>query len=318
MINSLTPEQEALFPVYVQKWTDIGKNTDRLDPEETQKIVHDFQEIVLLRPKTPVVIVENPIEAWIACNYAVMGHAAEELPGLLKEYFEAEEPPIQVASPVFPYQEGSFSTAIFSYYDYILTELKLDLDEELRKRYEAWEKTSKLGFIYPLENVCIVSQKPLEIHTDEEQRLHRDGGPALTYSGYGDFRIFSLHGTRVDQYLAETPGEHLELSYYHTLTNADQKAEFVRKYGVERMLELGKKIDSFENYPDEEWWQRSEYELWDMACLFENVPYAPHLKMLNQTTKIWHVEGVSPECRSIPEAINFRLGGENMKIVDIA
>ena len=312
MITSLTAEQEALFPQYVKKWTDVGTDTGRLDPAVTEKIVHDFQALVLDRKTTPVVIVENPIEAWIACNYAVLGSAPEELHDRLKEYFTAvDEKPIQVASPVFPYQEGSFSTAIFSYYDYIIRELKLPLDAALMRKYEAWEATCQLGFIYPLENVCIVSQKPSSIKLDDEHRLHCDGGPALTYNGYGDFAIYSLHGVTVEKYLAETPGEQLSLDYYHTITNADQRTEFVRKYGVERMLDLGKKIDSHESY-DQEWWTKSEYELWDMACLFEGVAYAPHLKMLNQTTGIWHVEAVSPHCENLAQAINDRMGDFNI------
>jgi len=83
------------------------------------------------------------------------------------------------------------------------------------------------------------------------------------------------------------------------------------------MLSLGKKIGSYENY-DEEWWTKSEYKLWDMAALFPNLNYQPYLKMMNQTTKIWHVEAVSPDCRTLRDAIKERFGGRDFTIKAIA
>ena len=115
-----------------------------------------------------------------------------------------------------------------------------------------------------------------------------------------------------------TPEEDLTLEDYHKIKNADVRTEFVRKFGVERMLEgFGQKIDSFKNY-DEEWWTKSQYELWDMQKVFDGVNYAPHLKMMNQTTKVWHVEAVSPSCRNLQDAIKERFGGKDFKIKSIA
>ena len=101
--------------------------------------------------------------------------------------------------------------------------------------------------------------------------------------------------------------------------NADVKAEFVRKYGVERMLDMGKKVDSYEKYKEKDYpyWHESQYELWDMAKLFEGLDYQPYVKMVNQTTGIWHVEAVSPNCRNLKDAIKERFGGREMKILAI-
>lgn len=318
-INQLTPEQEAKFPEYVKKWSNIGCNTDRLDPKETERIIHNFQEHILKRAKTPVVILNNPHECWVACNYATKGVAPDKLRETVDKFFNTPkgERDIELGTPVFPYQEGSFYVSVFSFYDYMLNELKIEIDPELRKVYEMWEDTSKLGLIYPLDDVCIVSEKPTVIKHNEENQLHCDGGVALEYAGHGNFKIFALNGVTVDEYLAVTPSEQLDLSYYNTIKNADQKTEFVRKFGVERMLELGKKVDSHDKYNDE-WWNKSQYELWDMSCLFQGVSYAPHLKMVNQTTGVFHVEAVSPQCQTLSDAIKERLGGKNLKITNIA
>lgn len=137
---------------------------------------------------------------------------------------------------------------------------------------------------------------------------------AVEYKNWG---VYSLNGIRVPEYLAMTPSEDLEIDWFHQQQNADVRTEFVRKFGVERMLSMGKKIDTHENY-DEEWWTKSEYELWDMASLFPNLDYQPYLKMQNQTTKVWHVEAVSPNCRTLEDAIKERFGGMNFKITSIA
>ena len=65
---------------------------------------------------------------------------------------------------------------------------------------------------------------------------------ALRYSdGYG---LYCLNGIRVPEYLAMTPESSLDIDFFNKEKNADIKTEFVRKFGVDRMLSFGKKIDS--------------------------------------------------------------------------
>jgi hypothetical protein len=40
--------------------------------------------------------------------------------------------------------------------------------------------------------------------------------------------------------------------------------------------------------------------------------------MTNQTTGVFHVEAVSPRCRTLADAIKERLGGRDLKITAIA
>jgi hypothetical protein len=308
MIKELTKENEAAMPLYVEKWIKIGTNTERLDYEKTVSIINPFLTEILKSEIVPVVIFPNPIEAWVACNFAEQGVKPNDLKKKVQQFFNKE---IKIALENYsnPYLDGCFSAQIFAFYDFIINELKVPIENSLLRKYKIWEATSELGLIFPLSSVCIVTEKPKVIKLNENKVLHCDGGPALQYEGLGDLTIYSLNGVNVDKHLAVTRSHDLTIEYYHSLKNADVKTEFVRKYGVERMLELGKKLDSYENY-DDEWIKRSEYELWDMKSLFETVPYAPHLKMMNQTTKVWHVEAVSPSCLNIKDALKERFGGD--------
>lgn len=314
MITELTQAQKDAIPTYVDKWIKIGINTDRLNYDETVDICQAVQKELLGRPVTPVVIFDNPVEAWIACNYAVQGTPPNDLRKKVDEYFEGKK--IKLEKYTSPYLTGSFSTAIFSFYDYFKNELGIDYGS-VTDKYNIWQSTSKLGFIFPLPSVCIVSEKPTRISLNEERVVHCDGAPAIEYAGRGGIKIYMLNGVTVPDWLALTHSSKIDLTKYGSISNADVKLEFVRKVGIERMLDMGKKIDSYEKYK-EEWWTKSEYELWDMHTLYPNVPYAPHLKMKNQTTHVWHVEAVSPSCRSLKDAIAERLGGLDGEIKAIA
>jgi hypothetical protein len=276
MVNQLTPEQIAKMPSYADKWTKVGLDTTRFTEEEAEAIIHPFQTEILGGRATPVEVYDDPKQAWAA----VVRHTGT------------------TESFVTPYQTGSFFVNVFSFYDYFIGEGLVELPPDLLKKYKIWEATSKLGFIYPLEDVCIVSQKPSKISLNEKGQLHCEDGPSVEYpSGW---KMFSLNGITVPESLVMTPSEDLSIEFFKNETNADVKAEFVRKYGVERMLDLGKKVDSYEKYDQEEnpWWWKSGYELWDMASIFPGLTYQPFLKMVNQTTGILHVEACSTECRT--------------------
>lgn len=317
-IDKLTPEQEALMPSYVDKWIKIGTDTVQTAEDTAKEIVKDFRELIKMDSNVPTIFAENPIEAWVLCCLHEQNVALDKLQETMRSVFAGNRD-YTIPKASLPFNDISLCST-FSFYDYMINVVGVKLEEELQKKYEVWERTSKVWGIYPLETLTVVCKKPLEVHLNENRVLHRDGGPALVFGGEGDFRIFALNGVSVPEYLAVTPGHELDLDLYNQEQNADVKAEFVRKAGIERFLQMGKKLDSFENYDQEEnpWWWKSEYELWDMQSLFPSSKTAPFLRMANQTTGIWHLEGVPPECQTLPDAIKSRFGGRDMKIVNVA
>ena len=174
---------------------------------------------------------------------------------------------------------------------------------EFQEILDFWDNVGRAcSWWAPYEKICFISDRPCEIHKNKETQLHKDGSPALLFcDGYA---VWCLNGVNVPQYLAETPEGQLDIEFFKKETNADVKAEFIRKYGIDRMSNLGKLVDNKHN--DNHWWIKSEYELIDMSPIFSNIEYAPHLKMKNQTTGVYHLEGVSPECRTIEQALKFR------------
>lgn len=309
-IDKLTPEQTLMMAEYTTEWIAKGINTDRIDPVEALDIIHALQEHILKTPTTPVVIFDNPIEAWIACNYSITGTAPNDLKGKVDEFFAGKT--IKLQGFTLPYLGGSFDAPIWAFYYFFKDKVGVDFGEAL-KFYNIWYATHKLGMIFPLPTVCIVSEKPTKVLLNDARVAHCDGSTAIEYAGRGDLKIYMLNGVTVPDWLALEHSTKIDLELYKTITNADVKMEFVRKVGIERMLEFGKQLDSYANYQDE-WWTKSQYELWDMEALFDTIPYAPHLKMLNQTTGVWHIEAVSPDCKTLAEALFERFGD---MVVDI-
>jgi hypothetical protein len=319
-ITKLTDEQKALMPEYVERWVKIGTDTSRLDPINTEKIVKNIRNLIDMEPDVPCLIVDNPLEAW-AMSYLSLKQeiAVKDLHSEMLSIFNGNPKQYDVPRCELPWMTGSFFASTFAFYDFMIEELGVELEKELWTKYKIWEASSQVGCVYPLDDCTIVSQKPKTIHL-EDGKLHRDGEPALTYDGIGGLDIWSLHGVEVPEWVAKTPAQDLTLDDYSKLDNADVKAEFVRKVGIERFIGQGDIIDSFDEYDmsTHEWWHRSEYELVDMKSLFSTLDYAPYLKMVNQTTGIFHMEGVSPSCRTVGKALKERFGGKDFVINSIA
>lgn len=316
-IETITEKNKEAFPKYVSKWTEIGLSTERFSLDEAIDIVHPIQRVLLGKEATPVLLFDNPMLCWIACHLANKNVPINDIPAKVQDFVDGKER-FKLESFCSPFLSGSFSVPNFSFYDCMFNEIGVEIDEELKSRYNIWEASSKLGMIFPLDNVCIVSQKPIKIVKNEQGQIHCDcGGPAIEYAGQMGEKIFALNGVVVPEWLANTQSSKLNLDQYNTIFNADVKMEFVRKFGVERMLSFGKKIDSYENY-DNEFWTKSEYEIWDMKALFETIDYAPHLKMLNQTTKVWHVEALPPDVRDLEQAMFRRMNNRKIEIKAIA
>jgi hypothetical protein len=170
--------------------------------------------------------------------------------------------------------------------------------------YAVFRRSADFGLFYPLDEVCIISDRPATIFKNRNG-LHRDGGAALSYPD--GWSIWALNGVRVPQEIAESPAEQIDPRLILKESNVEVRREIVRKIGVERMLwKLGsKKLDT-----------DSTYELHEVPIGDNRKACA--LKMLNPSVpELWHVEFVPPTVRTVQEALNFRNGLTPEQIDDV-
>lgn len=330
-IESLTPAQEALKPEYVKKWVEVAISTQNINDSDAERIASEFRGIINMKTDVPSVWGKNPVECWVMCCLSEQGVAPENLESeMIRVFATQSDYPVpnkpkglkksnyEIPQVSLPYNTNLLSY-VFSFYDYMFNVVNVKIDDELYSKYMKWQETSNIWGIYPLDGVTILCRKPTEIHLNADRLLHCDGGPAMKFDGLGDVQVFALNGIKVPKYLAETPADQIDIKMYTKEKNADVKAEFVRKVGVERLLGFGKMLDTYKNYDQEEnpWWWKSEYELWDLKALFPEVEKVRFLKMKNQTTGVWHVEGISPNHDDLESAMEDRIGA-NAYIVSIS
>lgn len=133
------------------------------------------------------------------------------------------------------------------------------------------------------------------IPTQSGRSLHRTDGPALE----SDIEpLFFLNGVLMEEHHVTTPAEKLNPSDCIKEVNVEVRRELIRKMGVELMLS---------HLPHKSLDKRGDYELLriDFPDLVDDTRY---LKMLNPSIGVWHLEGVTRECNTVQQAINWRAG----------
>jgi hypothetical protein len=173
--------------------------------------------------------------------------------------------------------------------------LGIKFEKELKTKYEVLRNTLELGLIFPLScGICVVCEKPEEIHRNKVGQLHNANGPAVKYA---DYEVFALNGVRLKREIVMIQAEKLDPALILTENNAEVRRELVRKIGIERVaLKLGAKVlDKSED---------GVYELLDINM--GDGRTRPYLKMRNPSIATWHLEGVHPECKTVIAALQWR------------
>lgn len=206
--------------------------------------------------------------------------------------------------------------------------LNLEVKNNKGKNYLNWYLRSfdVLAMYYlKKDNTCYVMKKPDELKIDEDENE--------VYFRYGKEEFYYKNKVKLPNWLYKTKAADLKIEDFLLLQNADAKAVFIEKFGIERLVKLGIVIDSYENYPDNEMWAKSEYKIIDMHEIIpprqlvdkwgikrgkaKPFEYAPYLYMKNQTTGVYHLEGIHPRCKTLYDAIKMRYNGLNIKDFEI-
>ncbi len=196
------------------------------------------------------------------------------------------------------------------------------LSEENQKFWNWYQKSFDVVAMYYDKdtNTCHVIKKPDEWKIEDNN--------TKMYYRYGNKEKYFFRRIEVPKWLYVTPAEDLNPKLLTEIKNVDIRSEFIKKIGMDKLLEYGRVVDTYENYPDNEMWAKSEYKIIDMSILrlpkkivngiiTEYYTYAPYLYMKNQTTGVSHLEGIHPRCQTLYDAIKMRYNGLNIKDFEI-
>lgn len=200
-------------------------------------------------------------------------------------------------------------------------------DSKIKKIWRWYKKSLNVFLVDYIRtsNTCYVIKKPDELKIDTDKND--------VYFRYGQEEFYYKNKAKIPVWLYKTDVRDWKVKDYLLLANADAKAVFIEKIGIDRLAKYGTVIDTYENYPDNEMWEESEYKIIDMHKIIppkqivdqwgykrgkaKPYRYAPFLYMKNQTTGVYHLEGIHPRCKTLYDAIKMRYNGLNIKDYEI-
>jgi len=270
MLEKLTKEQEKNLEVWKNKWLSIGLDTKPCDREEAERWMKEAYKVAGLKPPGEFIWVLSPMQAQTKAN---------EINGNKKF--------------VYYYSGfGALDANWLGFYDYFDQNTKVKT-EKIRPLINL---AYNCGWWIGGEDVCIMSEKPEQIHFNANKVLHNETGPSIRYRD--GFELYHLNGVRLSKEIVMTPREKLDCKLILKEKNVEVRRELIRKIGMERIgTELVDKVlDTWNNY--------------ELLLVNFGERKVKYLKMVNPSIGTFHIEGVENTCNTVKEALAWRNGLE--------
>lgn len=304
-IEELTEVQDLRLDEFASKWTKIGLTTEPIRHVDAEAAIRlSYSAVGLPQPKH-IEWVRSPFELciegarleWIEKKVDA-GAKPEDAVAEAEKLFSADRTLSEEAQGLITDIRGSCcygqqDAGWLGFLDYMDEVLEL---EEETKDADGLRKLATAGHWWlPFDNICLASERPIEMHLNTAGDLHRDGGPAMLYAD--GFSLFCLNGVHVPEEIVFTPSEKLSADLVLKEKNAEIRREIVRKIGAVRICkELGAEtVDKWK-----------EYEL--LLLDLKDGRKRPYLKMKNPSIDAVHIEGVHPDCKTVKDALAWRNG----------
>ena len=289
-ISKLTKEQEEYIPVHINKY--IRKAMEPIDHELKRWAVNSLYK---REGKNPPLILyfENPIQCKLfqlfLCRSQLYSQFRSQLDSQLD--FEVSSPLKDKKNYFWVNIWWLYMAGWYTYMKYI----GIVFEKEAFDLFTVFcENTC---FCIPYGNLYLYSEKPIEVNW-KNKLLHCDGDAAIKFKG--EYALYFLNGVAVSKEIACTPAEELNPEIILTEKNAEIRREIVRKIGIERIIQKMecKTLDTWK-----------DYTLLEFPHIKGMQTKGVYLKMKNPSTGTIHIEGVSPEIKTVAEALNWRIGG---------
>lgn len=298
----ITEISDSLIKKYQEQGIREGLSTTPFTLQQAQPIIADLYTHILQRPVPAEIVIEpSPKAAW--------RRVCALTPGGDNMAF------------VWPALDGHWDSYYQAWVECLREAGVTGLDTPA---YSALRASIVLDCIYPLDDVCVLSQMPTEIHRLGDV-LHREDGPAVAYGD--DLLVYSLHGVRVPAEVVMTKARNMDKEFLvrHMLRteNVEVKREILRKVGMERYVAtLGAEVMDRMSV-----WVDNEHRVFrsNKGGKLREVPYEllrvdigedglelRALKMKNPSVDLWHVENVPPTVETVMQALEFRNGGPGL------
>jgi hypothetical protein len=323
-IGKLTPEQEALIPVYGEKWRKIALSTEPIDREKAAEAVRlTYAAIRINEPKIRFFDSLNKgLEATIFClldsqinskierafrdfEILILRQLSLNLRAFLGQEILNQTLSIkhfvfllmnqlknQIKKPTYPKLFDSYYWAYYGCYcDFCINVLNCTYDEKIWLAFQSL--ANYCGWILTFERFCFVCDRPRILSFDNQNRLHAEGAPAIQFAdGYS---LYAYHGIPLPEKYGKIHPNQWQASWLLEEQNAELRRVLIQGIGYSRIAsELGAiELDSFQEY--------------SLLKIDTDVDIEPiyMLKMICPSTGYIHVLRVPPNVNSAKEAIRW-------------
>lgn len=182
MISTITKEQEAMIPKYVEDYLAIGLSTtpcDRVKAEEAVKACYAY----LKHAEPDFVWLDSPKAG--ARFAAQMAKADKDM--TIDQIKAIEVTKEEISEQRLKASFGSFEAYWVSFYAFVAEQLPVQRDNLIDITKEI---VRHCGVYWTFEGRVIMTEKPIAIHFNVDKKLHNPNGLALEYKdGSGVFAI---------------------------------------------------------------------------------------------------------------------------------
>ena len=237
-IESLTPEQIARFPEYVQRWTDIGLCTAPASREAAEEAIREMYRAAGKEPPKKIVWCGSPLSQGltraIILDKKLVSDIGKSVRASVWDSVRASvgaSVRASVWASVGDSVYGQHDASWLAFYKYFHDEC--NLVGETQKLEGLWLLAKSAGWALPHENICWISERHNILERDDRGRLHNLTGPACAYPD--GWAIYAVHGTRVPADIIEDRST-LTVSRIEAETNAEVRRVMIDLYDPKRYL----------------------------------------------------------------------------------
>lgn len=251
MITELTKEQEELMDVVRDEWLAVGLATaKRLNRKAAMDAILQSYKCADLPVPQYVMYARSPKEGALKValmrqqnptgdmsihpfNPSVLTKKAQELMG-------EEQLPDEIskkAQDAFQWAcYGQHDAGWLSFYDFF-QRIGVEGLEQLAGLKEA---AKWCGWWWPMENIVVISERPQELHLDDQGRLHSPDAKSISYSD--DWGLYVFHGVNVSEQIIMDP-ESITVDQIMGEANAEIRRIMIERMGEDAwLLQSGAKL----------------------------------------------------------------------------
>ena len=358
-ITKLTPEQEALIPVYQEKWRAIALSTERIDRQKAAEAIRSVYTLLselypaFFKQEPEIIFFDSPFAALLELALKeleiaeekqlykkldsqvysqISGRIQDKLRGSLERRMRIslniqlktqliykletrlniqlnrqfnQQVMDQLESQLYK-QTGKLDLAddllysiilpeeewgVIGFFDFCISVLNCNFPQRELAVFEALVKDC--GWILPFEKICIVCARPTKLSFDNENRLHAEGKPAISFAdGYS---LYSYHGVTLPEKYGKVHPKEWQAKWLLEETNTELRRVLIQGIGYSRICHELQAIEL-------DCWQ--EYTLLKIESDID-IESIYLLKMTCPSTGYIHALRVPPDINSARSAIRW-------------